>query len=107
MPPMSPEVEQWIKASWIPRLRDSGIRRLALLLPADSYNMRVIEGLLWASATQVLPYEIQYFSELPAALDWVTDAELPTSEPDWSRHWHGPTMLRGQRLRWSRTNRAQ
>ena len=107
MPPMSQEVEHWVMTTWIPRLRQSGIRRLALLLPADSYNMRVIEGFLWASATQVLPYEIQYFSELPAALDWMTDAELPTTEQDWSRHWRGPVMPRAQRLRWCRTTQPE
>lgn len=107
MPPMSAEVEHWVKSGWLPRLRQSGISRLALLLPADSHNMRVLESMIWDSATSVLPYEMQYFPDLPGALDWVTNAELPTTEQNWVRSWRSPALLRGRRRRWSRAGLAE
>ncbi|MBT9393187.1 hypothetical protein KLP40_08425 [Hymenobacter sp. NST-14] len=102
LPPLQQEGEQWLKSVWAPRLRQSGISRLALLLPADRTNLRVLESLLWEALTKTLPYEVQYFPDLPAALDWVTDAELPTTERHWARSWRGPALLRSRRRRRSR-----
>ncbi|RSK50937.1 hypothetical protein [Hymenobacter rigui] len=97
LPLLDQAMQEWLQTSWLPRLRRSGIHRLALLLPDDIYNRMVIEGLLWASTHQVLPYEVQYFSELAAALDWVSDAEMPTTETDWLDWWHLPALLRLRR----------
>jgi SpoIIAA-like len=94
LPPFDQTLQEWLQTNWLPRLRRSGIHRLALLLPQDVYNRMVIEGLLWNSTRKVLPYEVQYFTELEAALDWVSDAELPTTSQDWPRWWHQPTLLR-------------
>ncbi|WP_426493436.1 hypothetical protein [Hymenobacter sp. 102] len=94
LPPFDQPLQEWLQTNWLPRLRRSGIHRLALLLPQDVYNRMVIEGLLWNSTRKSLPYEVQYFTELEAALDWVSDAELPTTANDWPRWWHQPTLLR-------------
>ena len=102
LPPLNQNMEQWLRVAWLPRLRAVGLRRLALLLPADRHNLRVIEGLLWASAEQSLPYEMQYFSGLAAALDWLSDAELPSAERDWRRQWQAPALLRARHRRWPR-----
>ena len=89
-----------LQNSWLPQLRRSGLQRLALLLPADPYNRGVIESLLWLSASQRLPYEVQYFAGLAEALDWVTAAERLTADADWRRSWREPALLRAHRLRW-------
>lgn len=102
LPPISPETQTWLQANWLPRLRQSGVARLAVLLPAEVYNRMVVEGLLLASVQQVLPYEVQYFSELSATLDWLLDAELPSQEQDWLLFWQTPALVRCHRLRWRR-----
>ncbi|RSK46307.1 hypothetical protein [Hymenobacter perfusus] len=99
LPPFSLKMQEWLQTSWLPRLRVSGIRRLAVLLPADVYNMMVVEGLLWTSTRYALPYEVQYFTETAAALDWLCDAEVPSSERDWLRCGRAPRLLRARRKR--------
>lgn len=102
LPPVSPETQAWLQTNWLPRLRQMGVARLAVLLPAEAYNRMVVEGLLLASAQQVLPYEVQYFSELSAALDWLMNAELPSKEQDWLCFWQAPALIRCHQLRWGR-----
>lgn len=97
LPALDYSVQQWLQTTWLPRLRGCGLRRLALLLPTDPYNKIVVESLLWVSAYELLPYEVQYFTELPAALDWLTDAEVATSETDWPRRKQQPLVLRVRR----------
>ena len=99
LPPLSLVLQEWLQTNWLPRLRLSGIRRLAVLLPADVYNMMVVEGLLWTSTRRALPYEVQYFTETAAALDWLSDAELPSSEQDWMQCGRAPRLLRARRKR--------
>ncbi len=100
LPPLDPEIQKLLQGSWLPRLRRSGLRRLALLLPANAYNRGVIESLLWLSASQRLPYEVQYFVDPAGALDWVTATERLTTDADWRRSWREPALLRAHRLRW-------
>lgn len=100
LPPLDPELQKLLQGSWLPRLRRSGLRRLALLLPANPYNRGVVESFLWLSASQRLPYEVQYFAGLAEALDWVTAAERLTTDADWRRSWREPALLRAHRLRW-------
>ncbi|OWP63741.1 hypothetical protein CDA63_07045 [Hymenobacter amundsenii] len=100
LPLLNPELQKLVQLGWLPRLRRSGLRRLALLLPTNPYNRGVIEGFLWLAATEPLPYEVQYFANLAEALDWLTDAELPTAEADWRRSWRTPALLRARQLRW-------
>jgi len=99
LPPLSLGLQEWLQTNWLPRLRLSGIRRLAVLLPADVYNMMVVEGLLWTTTRQALPYEVQYFTETAAALDWLSDAEIPSSDQDWMRCVRAPRLLRARRKR--------
>ncbi|MET4105651.1 hypothetical protein [Hymenobacter sp. UYP22] len=102
LPPISPDMQTWLQTNWLPRLRQTELRRLAVLLPAEVYNRMVVEGLLLASAHRVLPYEVQYFSELSATLDWLMNAELPSKEQDWRLFRQTPALVRCRRLRWSR-----
>ncbi|MBX0291475.1 hypothetical protein K3G63_13580 [Hymenobacter sp. HSC-4F20] len=97
LPALDLSVQQWLQTTWLPRLRGCGLRRLALLLPTDTYNKMLVESMLWVSAHEHLPYEVQYFTELPAALDWLTDAEIATSESDWPRRKQQPLVLRVRR----------
>lgn len=99
LPPFSLELQQWLQNNWLPRLRLCGLQRLAVLLPSDVYNMMVVEGLLWTSTRHPLPYEVQYFTETAAALDWLSDAEAPSSEQDWTRWHRPPRLLRARRRR--------
>lgn len=99
LPPFSLKLQEWLQTSWLPRLRESGIRRLAVLLPADVYNMMVVEGLLWTTTRQALPYEVQYFTETAAAFDWLSDAEVPSSDQDWLGCVRAPRLLRARRKR--------
>lgn len=99
LPPFDLALQEWLQRNWLPRLRLSTIRRLAVLLPSDISNMMVVEGLLWDSTQQVLPYEVQYFTEVPAALDWLTDAERASSEQDWKCCGREPRLLRARRRR--------
>lgn len=96
LPPFSLGLQEWLQRNWLPRLRRTGIQRLAVLLPIDVYNMMVVEGLLWSSTRQDLPYEVQYFSETAAVLDWLTNAELPSTDQDWARRSYPPRLLRAR-----------
>ncbi|RSK37300.1 hypothetical protein [Hymenobacter metallilatus] len=94
LPPLVQEVQVWLQTGWLPRLRNSGIQRLAVLLPLDVYNRMVVEGLLLASMHQTLPYEIQYFTEVAAALEWLSEAETPTTDHDWTGSRRAPMLVR-------------
>ncbi len=97
LPTLQETVQQWVQNSWLPRLRRCGLRRLALLLPTNPYNMMLVESLLWVSLQESLPYEVQYFTELPAALDWLTNSEIATSDADWPRRYQEPLIRRVRR----------
>ncbi|UOQ78778.1 hypothetical protein MUN84_09715 [Hymenobacter sp. 5516J-16] len=97
LPPLNQQVQQWLQTSWLPRLRQCGLQRLALLLPTNTYNMIVVESILWTSTQEHLPYEVQYFTELPAALDWLTNSEVATSDADWPCWKQQPMHLRVRR----------
>ncbi|GAB2772649.1 hypothetical protein HNQ93_000797 [Hymenobacter luteus] len=99
IPLLDAESQRWVEASWLPRLRSCSLRRLALLLPTDTYNRLVVESLLWVSAHESLPYEVQYFTELPAALDWLTNSEVATADADWPRRQQEPLLRRVRRRR--------
>jgi hypothetical protein len=99
LPPLTLALQEWLQTTWLPQLRRSGIRRLAVLLPSDVYNMMVVEGLLWTSTRHTLPYEVQYFTETSAALDWLSDAEAPSSDHDWLQCAQVPRLLRARRKR--------
>ena len=96
LPPLDLMLQEWLQSTWLPQLRRSGIRRLAVLLPSDVYNMMVVEGLLWTTTRHTLPYEVQYFTETAAALDWLSDAEAPSSDHDWLRCGRAPRLLRAR-----------
>lgn len=97
MPTVDEKVQKWLQNTWLPRLRHCGLRRLALLLPTSTYNMILVESMLWASVQEHLPYEVQYFTELPAALEWLTDSEVATSSRDWPLRRREPLVLRVRR----------
>ncbi|MCA8833381.1 hypothetical protein [Hymenobacter pini] len=99
LPPLDPAVQQWLYTNWLPRLRRSGITRLAVLLPMELHNRMMTEGLLLASTRASLPYEVQYFTELPAALEWLFDAERLTNEHDWPWRWRTPALARRRQRR--------
>ena len=63
--------QHWLSESWLPRYRRLHIQALAILLPSTLHNQLALENLV-ADALPTVRCDMQYFSEVLAALDWLS-----------------------------------
>jgi SpoIIAA-like len=65
--------EQWSSNDWFPRLANSGLRRMAILMSSDYFNQMSVERIM-TNASPALPFEVRYFEDPEAARTWLLSA---------------------------------
>lgn len=91
LPPISIEDQFWILHSWLPRVCLPTIECVAVIVGERDYNLMVIESLLRAGR-RFIRFDVQLFSDLDAAFDWVVDGhEEATSRL--MAEWLNPTVI--------------
>ena len=91
LPLVSTDEQAWLSEFWLPQFMALPIRALALVLPINLHNQLVVESLL-ADGRRQFRADVQFFSDIPAALDWLTPT-APVAEQlenEWQRalpHW--------------------
>ncbi|TGE19639.1 hypothetical protein [Hymenobacter elongatus] len=86
LPDISIEDQVWLTINWLPRILRQYARQVALVLPAaHHYNQMVVEGLL-KIGRPFITFEVQFFSDTHAALDWLTNSteQVDKLEQEWS-----------------------
>lgn len=73
MPLLGVDEQTWMSERWVPQFARSGVRNLALMLPHDQHNLLAMEHIL-ESGSCYAQINIQFFSDFPAAIDWVSDS---------------------------------
>ncbi|MBX0289111.1 hypothetical protein K3G63_01600 [Hymenobacter sp. HSC-4F20] len=93
LPPVSIEDQLWLATQWIPRVSVPALGQVGLVLPAtDVYNQLVVESLI-RTGRHFMHYDIQFFSSLPAALDWLVGQYYPAVEAELQEEWAAGAVL--------------
>lgn len=79
MPMVSIDEQIWLSDVWLPQFVALPVRTVALLLPISLHNQLVVESLL-ADGRRHTRLKIQFFSDIPAALDWLTNSAVLAEE---------------------------
>ncbi|SHI34299.1 hypothetical protein SAMN02745146_0593 [Hymenobacter daecheongensis DSM 21074] len=75
LPDIGIEEQVWLGTQWLPRIVRHQARQVALVVPVSrQYNQMVVESLLKLGRA-FIRFEVQYFSDPLAALDWLTCSE--------------------------------
>ncbi|RSK49450.1 STAS/SEC14 domain-containing protein [Hymenobacter rigui] len=85
LPLVGTDEQAWLSENWLPRFAALQIREIALVLPVNLHNQLVVESVL-ADGRRHIRAEIQFFSDVPAALDWLTagnDDMVEQMEQEW------------------------
>jgi len=90
-------IEQaWISLTWFPKMANLPLQQVAMVMPPRSlYNQMVVESILWMGQA-LIHFDIQFFSEVEDALDWIT-GESPLLSA-LQLEWHRPSALPEQCL---------
>ncbi|UYZ61932.1 hypothetical protein [Hymenobacter weizhouensis] len=75
LPLVSIDEQAWLSDVWLPQFAGLAVRTVALILPLGLHNQLVLESVL-ADSRRYPCAEIQFFSDIPAALDWLTGSAL-------------------------------
>ncbi|MBC8083616.1 MAG: hypothetical protein H7Z21_10425 [Hymenobacter sp.] len=97
MPPLGCEEQAWLSEFWLPRVRHLPLRHLALVLPDGLHNRLVVDSVI-SDGRQYLSVNVQFFSDAPAALDWLTGSEALMLEME--REWQAAHAIRRQSGQW-------
>ena len=86
MPLVSIDEQAWLSDVWLPQFAALPVRTVALLLPISQHNQLVLESIL-ADGRRHVRLEVQFFSDIPAALDWLTNSAVLAGqlEHQWSQ----------------------
>ncbi|RSK30224.1 STAS/SEC14 domain-containing protein [Hymenobacter metallilatus] len=87
LPLVGIDEQGWLSEHWLPRFATLHIREVALVLPVSLHNQLVVESIL-ADGRRHSRADIQFFSDVPAALDWLTNANETLVEhlqQEWQR----------------------
>ncbi|SNC77348.1 hypothetical protein SAMN06265337_3931 [Hymenobacter gelipurpurascens] len=85
MSPLGINEQQWLSENWLVQFAALGIHRIALIEPNSLHNQLVIESVL-ADGRRYTHADIQFFADVPAALDWLTMSDagvIETLEQEW------------------------
>ncbi|WP_426490090.1 hypothetical protein [Hymenobacter sp. 102] len=91
LPLVGTDEQAWLSENWLPRFAALQVQEVALVLPVSLHNQLVVESVL-ADGRRHIRADIQFFSDVPAALDWLTAADTPLVERlerEWQRHFRG------------------
>ena len=92
VPDISVYDQLWLGRHWVPRGLRLPIARIVYCnQPARIHNQLAIESLLYLSQP-FIKFDVQFFSEADAALDWLSDSSprLPALLAEWEQHF-GPS----------------
>lgn len=81
------EEQAWLSETWLPAFAELPVRTVALVLPASLHNQLVVENVL-ADGRRLVQAEIQFFSDVVSALDWLTESDEQLAgqvEREWQR----------------------
>jgi hypothetical protein len=70
LPPLPQLVQQLLAEQWLHRIQQPSVRKVAIILPRDEYNMLVLECLLPFTPPHDWP-EIQFFSDFASCWHWL------------------------------------
>ncbi|AHJ95856.1 hypothetical protein Hsw_0261 [Hymenobacter swuensis DY53] len=96
IPLVGTDEQAWLSETWLPRFVPLQVRTIALVLPVSLHNQLVVESLLTDGRRQVRA-DIQFFSDVPAALDWLTtsaDTLVQQLEQEWQEAMRKPGAVR-------------
>ncbi|MCB2378729.1 hypothetical protein LGH70_14095 [Hymenobacter sp. BT635] len=88
MPVVGIDEQAWLSETWLPLFAGLQVKDIAIILPANLHNQLVIETVL-ADGQRYDCGEIQFFSDVTSALDWLTNSSGrgPELEAEWeSQH---------------------
>lgn len=86
LPTLTMADQMWLATSWFPRVIKGELEFGALIvLDNHLYNQMVAESVVFLSRA-FIKFDLQYFSDVPSALDWVTQssAAIPALQQEWA-----------------------
>ena len=87
LPTLTMADQMWLATSWFPRVVRRELEFGALIvLDNHLYNQMVAESVIFVSKA-FIKFDLQYFSDVPSALDWVTQsaATVPALQQEWEQ----------------------
>ena len=85
LPDISAYDQAWLAAQWLPKVVDSPLKQLVIVLsPRRIYNSQVVENLL-VVARPFIRFDVQFFSQPVPGLRWLSDYSplLPELLAEW------------------------
>lgn len=71
LPPISLVDELWLSTHWFPRIVQSSLRQVAIVVrPEHLHNQMAMEAMFWV-ARALMRFQVQIFDEIPPALEWL------------------------------------
>ena len=67
---LSQDTQNWLNTDWFPRAKEAGLKFFAFVVPEDIFGKMSMKGAN-RKAENMLGIEIQYFSDMELAKDWV------------------------------------
>ncbi|MBX0292704.1 STAS/SEC14 domain-containing protein [Hymenobacter sp. HSC-4F20] len=71
MPSVGTDEQAWLSETWLEQFAALGIEHIAFIQPVNLHNQLVLESVL-TDGRRYLRTEVQFFSDILAALDWLT-----------------------------------
>ncbi|PJJ48618.1 hypothetical protein [Hymenobacter chitinivorans] len=84
MPVVGIDEQAWLSETWLPLFARLQVTDIAIILPTSLHNQLVVETVL-ADGQRYDCGEIQFFSDVTSALDWLTNSSGrgPELEQEW------------------------
>ncbi|TGE05356.1 STAS/SEC14 domain-containing protein [Hymenobacter fodinae] len=76
MPLLGMEEQAWLSDKWLEQFLALGVEHLAFIEPPNLHNQLIVENIL-SEAQRHARINFQFFSDIPAALDWLTRSATP------------------------------
>jgi hypothetical protein len=85
MPIVGIDEQAWLSETWLPLFAQLHVLDVAIILPSSMHNQLVVETVL-ADGKRFECGEIQFFSDITSALDWLTNSSGrgPELEREWA-----------------------
>ncbi len=75
---MEPEDATWLLDNWFPEVLTLSIQKMALVLPTNVFQ-EMAEAFLQKVDVPVLPFEVEFFEQVPAAYHWIKNQPFTSS----------------------------
>lgn len=79
MPSVGTDEQAWLSEAWLTRFAELGVDRIAIIQPINLHNQLVLESIL-TDGRRYLRAEVQFFSDVPAALDWLASSPVQAQQ---------------------------